>query len=102
MTGVARSGNVGTIASIDGQVTFDSAACPAAAVTIQTVPIPDSVPGDIVLLVPPAAGLSVAVAAMPGYCSAAGTCKVPFVNTTAAPLDPASVTFDYKLLKKTA
>lgn len=100
MTSYARSGNVGSIVALFGQVTFDAASCPAAAVTLQTVPIPEALPGDAVILTPPAAGLSVAVGALPGYVSAAGQCKVPFINPTAAPLDAASVTFDYSLIRR--
>jgi hypothetical protein len=82
-----------------GQVTFDAASCGAAAVTLQAVPIAEALPGDTVLLTPPPAGLSVAVAACPGYCSVAGTCQVPFVNPTAGALDPASAVYDYVLIR---
>jgi hypothetical protein len=82
-----------------GQVTFDAASCGAAAVTIQTVTIPGALPGDVVLLAPPAAGLSVAVSVGVGYVSAADTCKVPFTNPTAGALDPASAVYDYVLLR---
>lgn len=101
MTNLARSGNVGPISAIYGQVVFDAASCGAAAITIQTVTIPDATPGDTVLLTPPAAGLSVAVGVLPGYVSAANTAKVPFVNPTAGALDPASATYDYVLVRKT-
>jgi len=92
-------GPSGPTVRIKGKVVLDAASCGAAAVTILTVTIPGAKVGDVVLLTPPAAGLSVAVAAMPGYVSAADTCKVPFVNPTAAPLDPASATYDYVLLR---
>lgn len=96
----ARSGNVGSIIAVFGQVTFDLASCGAAAVTLQTVPIPDALPGDAVILTPPPGGLSVAVGALPGYVAAAGSCRVPVINPTAAPLDAASVTFDYSLIRR--
>lgn len=96
---IERTAPSGSVTRIKGQVTFDAASCGAAAVTIQTVPIPGALLGDLVLLTPPAAGLSVAVGVMPGYVSAAGTAKVPFVNPTAGALDPASAVYDYLLFR---
>ncbi len=89
----------GKLISVQGTVVFDAASCGSAAVTIQTVTIPGAKPGDIVLLAPPAAGLSVAVSIGIGYVSAADTCKVPFTNPTAGALDPASATYDYCLMR---
>lgn len=94
-----RSSPSGPVSRIKGTVTFDAADCGAAAITIQTVTIAGAKVGDIVLLTPPAAGLSVAVASMPGYVSAADTCKVPFVNPTAGALNPASAVYDYCLFR---
>lgn len=82
-----------------GQVTHDAASCGAAAVTLQSVLIPEVRPGDTVLLTPPGAGLSVAVGVLPGYCNVAGTAIVPFVNPTAGALDPASAVYDYVLIR---
>lgn len=98
---IERTSPSGSVTRIKGQVVFDAASCGAAAVTLQTVTIPGAQVGDVVLFTPPAAGLSVAVAAMPGYVSAANTAKVPFVNPTAGALDPASATYDYILFRAT-
>lgn len=97
--GVARNSPSGPVVALKGQVTFDAASCGAAAVTIQTVTITGALPGDVVLLTPPAGGLSVAVGVLPGYVSAADTAKVPFVNPTAGALDPASAIYEYTLLR---
>jgi len=94
----SRGGESGLISELSGSVVFDAASCGAAAVTLQSVPIAEVAPGDTVLLTPVAA-LSVAVAALPGYCTAAGTAVVPFVNPTAGALDPASATYNYRILR---
>lgn len=94
-----RSAPSGPDTSWSGQVTFDATSCGAAAVTIQTVTIPNAEPGDTVLLSPPATGLSVAVAIGVGYVSALNTAKVPFINPTGGALDPASAVYDYQLIK---
>lgn len=94
-----RKSPSGPSEGLSGQVTFDAASCGSAAVTIQTVTIPGALPGDSVILSPPAAGLSVAVAVGVGYVSAADTCKVPFINPTAGALDPASAVYDFVLIR---
>lgn len=96
----SRRSPSGKSTTITGDVTFDAASCGAAAVTIQTVTIPGAKPGDVILLAPPSAGLSVAVAIGVGYVSAANTAKVPFINPTAGDLDPASATYTYTIIRR--
>lgn len=96
-----RTSPSGSVTRIKGQVTVDFASCGAAAVTIQTVTIPGALPGDVVLMSPPAGGLSVAVACCTGYVSSPNTVKMPVVNPTAGALDPASAVFEYCLFRAT-
>lgn len=105
-----RSAPSGPETSWGGQITVDLPSCGAAAVTIATVNFPTSTgllgqtisllePGDTVILTQPAAGLSVAVGILPGYCSAIGVAKIPLINPTSGALDPASAVFDYQIIK---
>ena len=96
-----RNSASGSVTRVKGQVTVDFASCGAAAVTIQTVTLPGALLGDQVLMSPPAAGLSVAVACGVGYVSAANTVKMPVTNPTAGALDPASAVFEYCLFRAT-
>jgi hypothetical protein len=96
-----RTSPSGSVTRIKGQVTVDFANCLAASVTIQTVTVPGAQLGDVVLMGPPAAGLSVAVMCGVGYVSAANTVKMPVVNPTAGALDPASAVFEYCLFRAT-
>jgi len=96
-----RTSPSGSVTRVKGQVTVDFVSCPAATVTIQTVTIPGAQLGDVVLMSPPAAGLSVAVQAGVGYVSAANTVKMPVVNPTAGALDPAAAVFEYCLFRAT-
>ena len=96
-----RTSPSGSVTRVKGQVTVDFVNCLAAAVTIQTVTIPGAQLGDVVLLSPPLAGLSVAVMCGVGYVSAANTVKLPVVNPTAGALDPASAVFEYCLFRAT-
>gem|GEM_PF-2533957 len=99
LTSYERNAPSGGVARIKGQVTVDFASCGAAAVTLQTVTIPGAQLGDVVLMSPPAGGLSVAVMCGVGYVSAANTVKMPVVNPTAGALDPASAVFEYCLYR---
>lgn len=94
-----RKSPSGPLSELQGTVTFNAASCGAAAVTEQTITIAGALPGDIVLLAPPAAGLGVAVSIGVGYVSAADTCKVPFNNPSAGALDPASLVYNYTLIR---
>jgi hypothetical protein len=82
-----------------GSVIFDAADCAAASVTPQTVTIPGVAAGDGVLLIPPAAGLGVALAIGIGYGSAPNTAVVPFTNPSAGALNPGSLTYGYRVFK---
>lgn len=101
MSSIERTSPSGSVTRIKGQVTVDFASCGPAAVTIQSVTLPGAQLGDVVLMSPPAAGLSVAVMCGTGYVSAANAVKMPVVNPTAGALDPASATFEYTLFRAT-
>ncbi|HEX2599580.1 MAG TPA: hypothetical protein VHL05_12435 [Terriglobales bacterium] len=96
----ARGGEAGPVIVQGGTISFDAASCGSAAITLQTVTIAGARPGDVVLFIPPAGGLSVAVQVGVGYVSANDTVKVPFCNPTAAALDPGTATFDYVIISK--
>lgn len=81
-------------------VVFDAASCGAAAVTVQSVPLPGVKPGDIVLMNPSDGALSVAVAIGVGGCAVADTALVPFINPTAGALDPASETYNISVIRE--
>ncbi len=98
MGNAGRNPPSGPVNYLSGSVTFDAASCGSAAVTIQAVPIAEAQPGDTIFLTP-RADPSVAVGILPGYCLVAGTARVPFVNPTAGALDPASATYDYRILR---
>jgi len=93
----ARSGESGTLVGIFGSVIFDGVNCPAASVTIQSVTIADALPGDSIQLVPPGAGPGAGLALAAGYCNVAGVALIPFVNPTAAGVDPASLTYTFQI-----
>jgi hypothetical protein len=88
---------------ISGQTAaFDAASCGAAAVTLQSVPIPGNgdgscIPGDIIIVRPRTAIANLQWG--PGSCTVAGTAIIPVTNPTAAPIDPASTAFDYVIIR---
>lgn len=94
-----RNAPSGPASGFSGSVVFDAASCGPAAVTVQSVPLADVKPGDIVLLAPADGALSVAVAIGVGGCAVAGTALVPFSNPTAGALDPASETYTFMILR---
>lgn len=93
----SRMGASGPVTSIKGTVTVDLPSAGAAAITPASIALADVLPGDIITIVPPAGGLSVAVAMLPGYCAVAGTAIIPVVNPTAGALDAASAVCDYEI-----
>jgi len=92
-------GNSGAKVRLSGVVTVDVASIPANLIALTDVVLPDVVPGDTIILTPPAGGLSVLIGALPGYCTTAGTAVMPFVNPSVAALDAASAVFNYQILK---
>lgn len=97
---IERTSPSGAVSRIKGQISLDLPSCGAAAVTIATVTIPGATVGDVVILTPPPAGLSVAIAVGAGYVSAANTVKLQLINPTAGALDPAVAVFDYCLFRQ--
>jgi hypothetical protein len=97
---IGRSSPSGAINRYKGSIAaLNIPSIAAASVVLVSVAVPNVKPGDVVLLVPLAADLSVAVGILPGYCLAAGTAKFPTVNPTAGALDPASQDFTYILMR---
>lgn len=101
LNSIERTSPSGSVTRIKGQVTVDFASCGAAAVTLQDIALPGTLLGDVVLLSPPAAGLSVAVMCGVGYVTAVNTVRMPVVNPTAGALDPASAKFEYIIFRAT-
>lgn len=101
LNSIERNSPSGSVTRIKGQVVYNPASAGAAAVTIDTLTLPGAQLGDLVFLVPPAAGLSVAITFGACYVSAANTVKVPLINPTAGALDAASVTCEYVIFRAT-
>jgi len=97
MTAYAKSGPVGAIIAQIGSVVFDAANCAATETTVQAITLPGTGTGDAILLTPRANLVHVGIGV--GYCLVAGTARVPFINPNAAAEDPASATYDYKIMK---
>lgn len=86
----------GRPALITGRITsFDAASCGAAAVTLQSVPVPEAEPGDLVIVRPTTHIANLGW--LPGSCTVAGTALIPVVNPTAAPIDPAAAAYGYQI-----
>lgn len=98
---IERGAPSGSITRIKGQVTYNPASAGAAAVTIDTLTLPGVKLGDLVVLVPPLGGLSVAITFGACYVSAVDTLKVPLINPTAGALDAASVVCEYLIFRAT-
>jgi hypothetical protein len=78
-----------------GTFVLDIASIAGATSAEQSVTITGVAVGDLVIVMGPDAGLSVAVAITQAFVSAADTVKFRVVNPTAGALDPASATFRY-------
>jgi hypothetical protein len=87
----APSEITGTIAA------FDAASCAAASVTVQSVPIPQCLPGDIITVIP--AGALANLLFGSGRCAVAGTALIPVCNPTAAPIDPAVAAYLFAITR---
>jgi|GEM_PF-6042889 len=92
-------GNSGAKVRLSGVVTVDVVSIAANLIALTNVVLPDVVPGDTIILTPPAGGLSVLIGALPGYCAVAGTAIIPFVNPSIAALDAASAVYNYQIIK---
>ncbi len=101
LNSIERTSPSGSVTRIKGRVTIDFASCGAAAVTLQDAALPGTQLGDVVLLSPPAGGLSVAVMCGIGYVTAVNTVRMPVVNPTGGALDPASAVFEYVIFRAT-
>ena len=78
-----------------GTFVLDIASIAASISAEQTVTITGVAVGDLVIVMGPDAGLSVAVAITQAFVSAADTVKFRVVNPSIGALDPASATFRY-------
>jgi hypothetical protein len=86
----------GAPAEINGTIpSFDAASCGAAAVTVQSVPVPGVLPGDLVTVVP-TPGIANLLWGT-GRCAVAGTALIPVVNPTAAPIDPVAQAYLFEI-----
>lgn len=93
-----RKSGSGATAFITGVVAaFDAADCPPLVTTVQSVPVPEALVGDTVLVVatPGIANISTA----PGTCAVAGTALIPFNNPTAGAINPAAQAYAYVVFR---
>src|SRR5437899_12649803 len=86
---------------VSGTFTLDIASIAASTSAEQTVTITGVAVGDLVIVMGPDAGPSVAVAITQAFVSAADTVKFRVVNPSVGALDPASATFRYTWFKRT-
>lgn len=82
-----------------GTVSINPASIGSAAVGETSVTISGAVVGDVVILVPPTAGLTAGLAATQAYVSAADTVKVRIANLSGGSVDEAAGTWTYILIR---
>lgn len=80
---------------LKGTVTINPASINATTVSSQTFTLTGAVVGDSLTLNPPAAGLTAGLLVMQCFVSAADTITVVFYNTTGAPIDEGSASWNY-------
>lgn len=84
---------------LKGAVTIDPASINATTVSSQTFTLTGAVVGDSLVLNPPAAGLTAGLVIGQYFVSAANTITIVLYNTTGAPIDEASASWIYKLVR---
>jgi hypothetical protein len=84
---------------VKGTVSIDPASVAANTFSSQTFPLPGAALGDIVVLIPPAAGLTAGLIHMPAIVSDANQVRVPFYNATGSPVDELGGTWTYILIR---
>lgn len=82
-----------------GTVTVDAASIADNDVGVTTLTITGAATGDIVVLCPPAAGLTAGLMAGQAFVSAANTVKLPIANLSGGAVDEASASWDYMILR---
>lgn len=82
-----------------GTVSVNPASIANAAIGETTVSISDATVGDIVVMVPPAAGLTAGIGVVGAHVSASGTVKLRLVNNSGGAVDEAAATWSYILIR---
>lgn len=96
---IALGGGTAITKVIRGTVTIDPASLAAATAATETVTITGAVVGDSIVINPPAAGLTAGLLMLQAYVSAANTVKVVLYNSTGAPIDEASASWNYLITR---
>ena len=99
--GTVQIGSGGTALSkvIKGTVTIDPASVNATTVTTQTFTLTGAATGDTLILNVPSGGLTAGLLVLQARVSAANTVSVTFYNTTGAPIDEASASWTYQIVR---
>lgn len=84
---------------IRGQVTFDPASVAATTVADQTFTVTGALANDTVVINPPTTALTAGMLVCQAHVSAADTVKVRLYNTTGSPIDLASGSWTYCLIR---
>ena len=99
---VSSSVNIGSGGALTyvkkAAVTVDPASISAGAVNEETVTVSGAVAGDLVIVSPPAA-IEASVCVVGAYVSASNTVKLRLYNPTGAPIDPASGSWVFGLVR---
>lgn len=98
-TSVAVGSGTAITKIVKGSVTIDPASVAANTVAAQTFTLTGAVVGDTLILNCPTAGLTAGLLVSNFFVSAADTVSVTFNNTTGAPIDQASATWFYTLIR---
>jgi hypothetical protein len=91
----------GTVISkvLKGTVTIDPTSINATTFSSQTFTLTGAVAGDTLILNPPAAGLTAGLFVLQHFVSGADTITICFYNSTGAPIDQASGSWNYTLIR---
>lgn len=91
----------GTVISkvLKGTVTIDPASINATTFSSQTFTLTGAATGDSLILNPPAAGLTAGLFVLQCFVSSANTITICFYNSTGAPIDQASASWNYTLIR---
>ena len=84
---------------VKGAVTIDPASINATTVSAQTFTLTGATTADVLTLNVPAAGLTAGLLVLQAYVSAADTITIVFQNSTGAPIDEASASWRYILMR---
>lgn len=84
---------------IRGQVTFDPASVGSTTVADQTITVTGALANDTVIINPPTTALTAGMLICQAHVSATDTVKIRLYNTTGSPIDLASGSWTYCLIR---